>query len=327
LDTAVKLGERRIIRTVWEHLDHADNTPVPFGDDVSAVECDGHLAVLKTDMLVAKTDMPPQMTVWQAARKTVVMNVSDLAAKGAEPLGLLVSLGIPPSFARRDIEQLAKGLNAGAREYGIYVLGGDTSETDDLIISISAFGRVSKGDLILRSGARPGDIAATTGPFGLASSGLKILTEKLAAPKALRAKLVDAVLTPHARLKEGLALAKTGAATASIDSSDGLAWSLHEVSRASNVGFTIDNLPVSQETLQFAEMHSLDPTELTLYGGEEYELVVAINPEQLKEAEAAVAQCGGRLMKIGRATAEKKLVLRQKAMTVEIEARGYEHFK
>ncbi len=323
----MKLGERRIIRTIWEHLDHADNTPVPFGDDVSAVEYDGHLTVLKTDMLVAKTDMPPQMTCWQAARKTVVMNVSDLAAKGAEPLGLLVSLGIPRSFARRDIEQLAKGLNAGAREYGIYVLGGDTSETDDLIISISAFGRASKGDLILRSGARPGDIAATTGPFGLTSSGLRVLTEKLGAPKALRARLVDAVLMPHARLEEGLALAKTGATTASIDSSDGLAWSLHEVSRASNVGFTIDNLPVSQETLQFAEMHSLDPIELTLYGGEEYELVVAINPEQWKEAEAAVAQCGGRLMKIGRATAEKKLVLSQKATTVEIEARGYEHFK
>lgn len=328
MDTAEKLGERKIIETIWKHLDKAPNMLVPFGDDVSAVKYENNsLVVLKTDMLVGKTDVPPQMTYWQAARKAVVMNISDLAAKGVKPLGLLASLGIPRNLTKKDITKIGKGLNAGAREYGTHILGGDTSKTQDLIISIAAFGLSKKEDLILRSGAHPGDIVATTGLFGLTSSGLKILTEKLTAPPKIRKKLVDAVLMPYARLKEGLALAKTGATTASMDSSDGLAWSLYEISRASNVGFVIDAPPIAQETYKFAKIHNLNPLELSLYGGEEYELVVTIKPEYWRSVKEAVVQKGGSLVKIGKATAKKALLLKQKGKTVKIEARGYEHFK
>lgn len=328
LGTAEKLGERKIIETIWKHLNKAPNMPVSFGDDVSTIRYnDNNLAVLKTDMLVGKTDVPPQMTYWQAARKAVVMNISDFAAKGVKPLGLLVSLGIPRNLTKKDITQIGKGLNAGAREYDTYVLGGDTSETQDLIISIAAFGLTKKENLILRNGAHPGDIVATTGLFGLTSLGLKILTAKLTAPPKIRKKLVDAVLMPHARLKEGLALAKTGATTASIDSSDGLAWSLYEISRASNIGFVIDTPPIAQETCEFAKIHNLNPLEISLYGGEEYELVVTIKPRHWRRVREAVVQEGGNLVKIGKTTSKKALLLKQKGKMVKIEARGYEHFK
>lgn len=328
MDTADRLGERKIIETIWKHLDKAPIMSVPFGDDVSAIEYgDDNLVVLKTDMLVGKTDVPPCMSYWQAARKAVVMNVSDLAAKGVKPLGLLVSLGIPRNLTKQDIEQIGKGLNTGVREYGAYVLGGDTSETHDLIISVAAFGLAKKRALILRSGAHPEDIVATTGLFGLTSSGLKILKEKLATPPKMRKKLVDAVLMPYARLKEGLALAKTCATTASIDSSDGLAWSLHEISRASNVGFIIDAPPIAQETYRFAKLHNLDPLELSFYGGEEYELIVTIKPEHWRRVKEAVVQQGGNLLKIGKTTAEKTLLVKHRSKLVKIEARGYEHFK
>lgn len=328
MSTAEKLGERKIIETIWNNMDEAPNMPVPFGDDVSAVEYgDGNLAVLKTDMLVDETDVPPHMSYWQAARKAVVMNISDLAAKGVKPSGLLVSLGIPRNLTKKDIEQIGKGLNAGAREYDTYVLGGDTSETHSLIISIAAFGLARKEALILRSGANPEDIVATTGLFGLTSSGLKILKEKLAAPKKIKKKLVDAVLMPYARLKEGLALAKTGATTASIDSSDGLAWSLHEISSASNVGFVVDAPPIAQETYRFAKLHSLDPMELGFYGGEEYELIVTIKPEHWRRTKEAVVQQGGNLLKIGKTTAKKTLLVKHGGKLIKIEARGYEHFK
>jgi len=321
------MGERKIIQTMWKHLETPSNMPVPLGDDVSAIQTATTLAVLKTDMLVAKTDIPPQMTMQQAARKAIVMNISDLAAKGAKPLALLAALGIPKTLTKKDIQQIAKGLNQGAREYDTYIIGGDTSETDDLIISIAAFGTTKKGNLILRSGAHPGDIVATTGHFGLTSCGLKILTEELEAPPKIRKKLVDTVLMPHARLKEGLILAKTGAATASIDSSDGLAWSLKEISQASNVGFTIDALPIASETIEFAKQHNLNPTELSLYGGEEYELIVTIDPKHWKKVQKVVTQAGGKLIRIGKATAKKTFTLKQKGKTVEIEPRGYEHFK
>ena len=214
---------------------------VPFGDDVSAVEIGNNLvAVLKTDMLVAATDVPPKMSFWQAARKAVVMNVSDFAAKGVKPKALLVSLGIPGKLARKDvIEQIAEGLNAGAREYGAYILGGDTNEACDLIIACMLYGIAEKNRIVGRAGAKPGDIVAVTGLFGKTAAGLKILLEELEAEEPIRKRLVDSVLMPKARLKEGLALAEVGAASASIDSSDGLAWSLYELSKASSVGLSL----------------------------------------------------------------------------------------
>ncbi len=326
MTTAKKLGERRIIEILRKHFDMPPNMPVPFGDDVTAVEHEGWLAVLKTDMLVGKTDIPPQMSLRQAARKAVVMNVSDFAAKGATPIALIVSLGIPPNLTERDVGEVGRGLNAGAREHGIHVLGGDTNEADDLIISVALYGTARKGNLILRSGAKHGDYAATTGLFGLASSGLKMLMENRKVPKGLGKRLLDAVLRPHARLAEGLALAATDAVTASIDSSDGLAWSLFEIGRASGVGFKLYAPPIAQEAYRFAEIHHLDPFELGFYGGEEYELVVTVKPEGWEKAREAAEREGGRLIRIGEATATKGISLEKEGKMVKVEPRGYEHF-
>jgi thiamine-monophosphate kinase len=323
LKTVGELGERGIIDIFLKCLEPMPNMPIPFGDDVSAVSIgNGRLAVIKTDMLVGKTDVPPAMNLWQAARKAVVMNISDLAAKGVKPAALLVSIGVPRSFTRGDIEEIGEGLNAGAREYNAYILGGDTNETSDLTISCVALGVAEKKRLMLRSGAKPGDIVAVTGVFGKTAAGLKILLQHLSAKSRLKKTLVDAVLMPRARLEEGLALAQTGAITASIDSSDGLAWSLHEISRASNVGFLIDNLPVAEEAREFAENHSLDPAELCLYGGEEYELVVTVKPKLWEKAKKAVS-----LIKIGLVTKEKALFVEEEGRKIPIEPRGWEHFK
>ncbi len=328
MSLAEELGERKIIDLILECLDQMPNMPVPFGDDVSAIDIGrGKLAVIKTDMLVGKTDVPQGMSLWQAARKAVVMNISDLAAKGVQPLALLASIGVPRGLSKKDIQQIGKGLNAGAREYNAYVLGGDTNEASDLVISCAVLGICQQSHLIKRSGAKASDYAAVTGFFGKTASALKILLKKLSAPPEIREGLVNSVLMPHARLREGLALAQTKAATASIDSSDGLAWSLHEISLASNVGFVLDNLPIAQEAEKFAEIHGLDPVELTLYGGEEYELLVTIQPKLWQDAKKAVENVGGSLVRIGRVTKEKNLLLKTVGKTVSIEARGWEHFK
>lgn len=327
MDKAEDIGERKIIEVIWKNLDRDPRMAVPFGDDVSAARYQGRtLAVLKTDMLVGKTDIPPRMSYWQAARKAVIMNISDLAAKGVKPLAILASLGIPRGLTREMIVQIGKGLNAGAREYGGYVVGGDTNETDDLIISIAAMGVAEEGSLMLRNGANPGEIVATTGEFGLTSVGLRILKEQLTAPINIKKRVLDAVLIPQARLREGLALAETGAVTASIDSSDGLAWSLHEISQASNLGIEIDNPPIARETYDFARKHNLDPLELSLYGGEEYELVVTIRSSVWEKTIAAVKRAGGKLIRIGKTVEKKGLFLQEKDKLVEIKARGYEHF-
>ena len=299
---------------------------VPFGDDVAAYDIGkGRVAVLKTDMLVGKTDIPRGMSMWQAARKAVVMNVSDFAAKGVQPETILVSLGLPREMTKKQIIEIGEGLDAGAREYGAYVVGGDTGEASDLIISLSVFGLAEKSEVIPRSGAKPGDLVAVTGNFGKTSAGLKILTERLPS-KEIHSVLVDSVLMPHARLKEGLALRRKGVVTASVDSSDGLAWSLHEICRASKVGMLLDKLPVAAEVEEFAGGRGLDAAELALYGGEEYELVLTIRPDCWETAAANVEEVGGELLKIGKVTAGRQVVLKTGRKRLIVESRGYEHF-
>jgi len=328
LTSLEKLGERKIIELILEQLERMPQMPIPFGDDVSAYPIsDSQLLILKTDMLVGKTDIPPDMSLWQAARKAVVMNISDFAAKGVKPKVMLVSLGLPRKLTMKDVKDIGRGLNAGAREYGAYVIGGDTGEASDLVIALSLFGMAKKDEVMLRSGARPGDLVAVTGLFGKTTAGLKILLSGSKVKPEIRQAFVESVLMPFARLREGLALAQTKAVTAAIDSSDGLAWSLHEIARASKVGFLIDNLPVAEGVEKFAEINRIDPLELTFYGGEEYELVLTIKPELWRKAEEAVEKVGGKLLPIGKATAEREIFLKIRGKKRVAEPRGWEHFK
>jgi len=322
------LGERKIIEIIRSRLSLMPKMPIPFGDDVSAYSLgNGELAILKTDMLVDKTDVPSGMTLWQAARKAVVMNISDFAAKGVKPLAILVSLGLSKSLSKKDVEEIGDGLDAGAREYDAYILGGDTGEASDTVISLSVFGVAGKDRVMLRSGAKPGDIVAVTGCFGKTASGLKILLNGLDASEEMRRVLVESVLLPHARLDEGLALGQSGVVTASIDSSDGLSWSLYEIRKASNVGFLISTVPVAKEVEEFARMNNLDPLELVFHGGEEYELVLTIKPMLLKRAKEAIEKVGGKLLPIGKVTAGKRIFLEINGRKRVIEPHGYEHFK
>jgi thiamine-monophosphate kinase len=325
--TAKTLGEHKIIQVIQSHLTPLPNIPVPFGDDVSAVNLDQkQVAVLKTDMLVGKTDVPKEMTLFQAARKALVMNISDFASKGVQPIAALVALGLPADFTQKKIEEIADGLNAGAQEYGAHVIGGDTSEASDLIISVSLYGTANKSALMLRSGAKSGDVLAVTGFFGKSAAGLRLLLGGYLASKNAKI-LVDAVLTPQAKLLEGLALGGCGVVSASMDSSDGLGWTLHELAHSSKVGFELDNVPVAPEVKQFAELNSFEESELALYGGEEYELVLTVRPEGWAAALAAVEAVGGQLLPIGKATKDKRIILRANSEEHPIHARGWEHFK
>jgi thiamine-monophosphate kinase len=327
LSSAKQLGERNIIKLFQTCIDPMPGMLLPFGDDASAIDIgNDNVAVINVDMLVRKTDVPRKMSLWQAARKAVIMNLSDLAAKGAKPVALLVSVGLPSVLTETDILEIGKGLNAGAREYETYILGGDTNQAPDLIINCTAIGTCNKNQLMKRSGAKPKDILAVTGLFGKTASGLKILINNLPAPD-LEKPLVESVLMPKARINEGTALAKSKAATACIDSSDGLAWSLHELSASSNVGFCIDTLPVDLDAENFAELHGFSSSDLVLYGGEEYELVVTVDPNRWQTAKQAVESVGGSLIKIGSVTEEQKIVLQSGENKVVVDARGWEHFK
>jgi len=132
---------------------------------------------------------------------------------------------------------------------------------------------------------------------------------------------------PKARLKEGLALAQSNAVTSAIDSSDGLAWSLYEIAKANNVGFLINHVPIAPEVEEFAKMHNFNPIELSLYGGEEYELIVTVKPDMWENARLAVERVNGTLIKIGTVTSQREMLLQIGGKTVPIEAKGWEHLR
>jgi len=181
--------------------------------------------------------------------------------------------------------------------------------------------------LILRSGARAGDILAVTGLFGKTAAGLRLLLGGFKATQRLRSVLEDAVFNPKARLREGLALRGYDYVSSSIDSSDGLAWSIHELAQKSKVGFLVDRLPIAPEAEAFAFQNELDPVELALYGGEEYELVLTVKPGRWAEAQAVVQAVGGHLFPIGEATDQKQIVLDIEGKKRPVEPKGWEHFR
>ena len=318
------LTEREIIRVLKRRFGSDPRLPLGFDDDVAAFQMTPRSqVVLKTDMLVGSTDVPPGMTLGQAARKAVVATVSDFAAKGVQPRGLLVSLGLAPPVSMSTVNEIASGLEKGAREYHCRIIGGDTSETDDLVIDCIGFGFARTGSVLRRDGAKPGDIVAVTGDFGKTAAGLRILLGKKKPWPHRFSKLTSSVLHPSAKLETGLKLAQTGFVDSSIDSSDGLAWSLHEIARLSHVNIVLETIPVAPDVKVFAREQGLVPDELALFGGEEYELVVAIKSDRF----ASVRKRIPTLQRIGDVrTGSGEVIARFGGQIGKLEPRGFEHF-
>jgi thiamine-monophosphate kinase len=318
------LTETQIIRILTKHLSDQSGVPLGFEDDVSAIPISSkNWIIVKTDMLVGSTDVPPGMTVQEAARKAVVATVSDFAAKGVRPRALMVSLGLPAPAKKTTVKAIARGLRQAAREYKCKIIGGDTNQADDLVIDIIGVGITNPKTIVRRSGARPGDIIAVTGPFGKANAGLRILLSKEKKDPAKYSSLVRAVRQPRARLTEGITLARSHATTSSIDSSDGLAWSLHQIAQSSKVGISLYTIPVAAEVESFAKEHRLSVLDLALYGGEEYELVVTIQPERFQDLKKRVPS----LTRIG--IVETKpfgVVAHLAGKRIQVKEQGWEHF-
>lgn len=349
----IKLDEKQIIRIF------ADKLGIGYLDDVAVL---GKDIVIKSDMLVASTDVPPGMKFWQIARKSIVSCVSDLAAKGVKPYAGVISLGLPNicSMRRPDIEGLAEGFVIASREFGVKIVGGDTNEAGDLVIDCTIIG-FSRFKVPTRSGARPGDYVVVSGLFGFAPAGLYMLLQKHASAtinennedvdnriknnsnndnnniirarcdgdnnndnknNTFKKQAVKSVLEPCPRQRFGLALARYF--SSSIDSSDGLAVSLYELaSQGKGIDIAIHSIPVASGLRRFAQDNSLDMHELIFHGGEEYEIVATISDTKIRQAEAAARRAGVNLFVIGKVQKGSGQVFVQNRL---LENRGYLHF-
>ncbi len=325
-NTLRDLGERGLIRWFQDLITPYDKALLSGMEDAVAVSLNDEAIIANSDMLVGSTDVLPGMSASEIAWKAGVMGLSDLAAKGAVPLGVIVSLGFPADTETNFAAAIVGGLNCVCRDHDTYYLGGDTNQCLDLVIDCTAIGKASQKQILRRSGANPGDLIATTGDFGYTGALFKALLRGYSEPHELVEQIRQSALRPRARLKEGQILGQSGLASASIDSSDGLAWSLHELAAASRVGFQLDNIPIPEVCKKFAITNDLNPIDLALYGGEEFELVVTIPPEKWEKARTLVQEVGGSLVRIGTIHEEHEKVLQLNGRNIPIEPKGYEHF-
>lgn len=316
------LGERMLLDWIRGKLGECEGASLPPGDDAADMLFEGRL-VMSCDTLTESTDMPKGMSLKDVGFKAVTAATSDVAAKGGTPLAYLTSLMLPDDMLVEEFQELWAGLEEAAELYGGRIVGGDLSSGKEIIVDVTCIGKADR--TISRIGARAGDILAVTGEFGSQAAGLHaLLTGKRGDP--LSEKVIKSFSRPVARVREGVELARTGAASSSIDSSDGLARSLHELSKLNDVGFIIDKPPVSRDAVEYAEKYGLDLFSLVFYGGEEYELVVTIKPALLDAAREEVERAGGRLITIGRASEDKVIRVRWRDEWRILEDKGYQHF-
>ena len=294
-----------------------------IGDDVASVPVGKGKLVVKVDMLVEHTDVPPGMTYRQAARKAVAMCVSDFAAKGVRPDSFMVSLGLRRGVTQEQVDALAEGFRDAEREWKVHLVGGDTNESEELIIDCTMLGFARR--VVPRDGSTPGDALDVTGRFGYTGAGLEMLTKSAVAEDAFRKVATESVLMPTPNLRAGIALAPY--LTSAMDSSDGLARSLHSLAKASRVGFELTSLPAADGVKRFASSNGLDPDALVLLGGEEYVVVGTMRRRNVEAARRAVKRAGGELLEIGRATKSGRVELLTGGKRRTVEDEGWTHLR
>jgi thiamine-monophosphate kinase len=267
----------------------------------------GHALVVTADAVVGGVHFFENDPPDAVAKKALRVNLSDLAAKGAKPLGFLLTLALPKGHGDAWLKAFTRGLGADARAYRCPLLGGDTVYTPGPVtISITAFGTLPKGTMARRSGARAGDHVVVTGTIGDAALGLRLRKERGAAKRwkldaALRRHLLKRYLVPEPR--NALAEALRRHASAAMDVSDGLAGDLGKLCRASGVGATVDvaRVPLSEAALT-ALVADERATQAILTGGDDFEVVATIPPSRLKSFLAAARRAGVNVTEIGRIT-------------------------
>ncbi len=264
-------------------------------DDCAVVDLGNRFMVLTTDALRESTDFPPQMEEWEKGHMSLAVNLSDVAAMGAEPAYFLYTISLPGNY---EPEEFFRGMQRLARKYGVDVIGGDTDRGKELCVSGFAVGFSSR--VLLRRNAKVGEKVYLTDITGKAQLSLDQLLsgmsrEEIAYPEKL--------YTPEPRVEEGLRIP----ASACTDISDSLAISLHQIAKASGVGIELKSELIDLSPLE-EFVGKEGAIELFLYAGGDYELVYTCE------------DCNG--MEIGRVVEGKGVYMDSRA----VEFKGYQHF-
>ena len=288
----------------------------------------GHDLVVTVDGLVAGSHFFPEDPPAAIARKALRVNLSDLAAKGAAPLGFTLTLALPRVWTADWLADFAQGLGEDADTYGCPLLGGDTVKASGaLTLSITAFGAVPQGRMVPRTGARPGDRLYVSGTIGDAALGLQLRLAGAVPAASHHAHLLDRYLYPRPRLV--LREALLGFASGAMDVSDGLVGDLSKMMRVSGVSAEVDlaAVPLSPAARQAVDQDAT-AFDVAVTGGDDYEILASVPSPLCAAYEAAAAEAGIPVTAIGRVVAGDGVPLfRDRDRTARHFARGsFSHF-
>ncbi len=324
-------------------IPHPSSLLVGIGDDAAVIkQFSGRDMVVSTDLLVEDIDFRRQAIQPRfLGHKTLAVSLSDIAAMGARPRWALLSLGVPQDLWEPDLlDEFHEGFFTLADRYDVRLIGGDVSRTPDrVVIDSIVLGECASGHSILRSGARPGDHLFVTGCLGGSAAAWRLIErgaclEKMENSESknnhapLMTQLLLRHLTPEPRVGWGLVLGEERLASAMIDISDGLSSDLHHLCNESRVGAIIEGarIPVDPRVTTLCGRRGLDPLLLALHGGEDFELLFSVSPENIARLPRKVD--GVEVSLIGKVTDAPAGVRVAEADRVwNLEPGGWEHFR
>jgi thiamine-monophosphate kinase len=337
------LSEFALIRSLRRRFGRTDSSVVRgIGEDAAIIKMPtGSRLLLTTDLLAEGVHFDLATTTLQdVGYRAAVANLSDIAAMGGVPRYLLVSLAVPHERTAAEIDRLYRGLMQACRRYGVQLVGGDTSASrNGLFVNITLTGAAHPDRVLTRAGARAGDLIYVTGTLGDSQAGLALLQAGDRASASLFDKGADRIrrflirrhLRPLARVREGRLLAERRLASAAIDLSDGLSGDLAHLCEESRVGAELDPraIPVSSACRSYADVRRLNPVDVALSGGEDYELLFTVPPANRRKVEALARRARFRVSCIGLITARRSgiRVKRDDGSWQPLTVTSYEHFR
>ena len=295
------IGEKELINYILSKSADiiADDTAITNFKDTNLIST--------CDMLIESKHFPDEMSYFQMGFKAVTVNVSDLAAMGADPLGFLLSIALPKDLELNYFKEIIDGVIDACDYYKIPLIGGDTNEASEIIISGTALGLCDNP--IMKNTAKIGDLICLTGEIGHAALGFNLNGDNIYTKKALK---------PLARINEGNIIKQAGASSAT-DITDGLASELYEM-KPNSLGFMIyeNKLEISDEFKEISSQLDLNYLDLLLHVGEDFELLFTIDEDNGLDIDYTV---------IGEVNDSDKIQITLSTGEVrEIENRGYNHY-
>jgi len=339
LSTHPSRSEFDFINTLRKNLPRSDqgSLVLGIGDDAAVLrQSPGKDILVSTDLLIEDIDFRRTTTTAELlGRKALAVSLSDIAAMGARPRWCLISIGLPEDvWLTSFIDNFYFGVLGLAQHYDVQLIGGDTSRTPEkIVIDSIVLGECAAGSATTRSNAKPGDYIFVTGSLGSSAAGLRLIERGAHPPTEANDEvhvidqLVLRHLRPESRVGWGMVLGQERLATAMIDVSDGLSSDLNHLCAESKVGALIDAsaIPIDKGVIELCGRRALDPLQLALHGGEDFELLFTVNPANASRLPRRVDGVG--VTRIGEIKQTSEGVkIAEGSRVWDLSAGGFRHF-